>query len=78
MYQEKHRAYHNLEHVNDCLNQLDNFESEITDKHIIEMAIWYHDIIYNPYGKNNELKSAEEASILKKSKCHYRRNTKSI
>lgn len=63
-YQENHRAYHNLNHVEDCLDQLDNYKDEIDDKAIIELAIWYHDIIYNPYGKNNELKSAEVSSAF--------------
>jgi len=61
-YSETHRAYHNLDHLTDCLFQLDQFPDPITDKQIIEMAIWYHDIIYNPYQKDNELKSAEAAS----------------
>ena len=61
-YNEKQRAYHNMEHVIDCLNQLDNYEEDIADRDAIELAIWYHDIIYNPYGKDNEIKSAEEAS----------------
>jgi len=61
-YEEKHRAYHNLEHVKDCLFQLDNYAGLVKEKHLIEMAIWFHDIIYNPYRKDNELKSAEAAS----------------
>ena len=61
-YNEKQRAYHNMEHIIDCLNQLDNYEEIIADRDIIELAIWYHDIIYNPYGKENELKSAQEAA----------------
>ncbi len=62
MYQEKHRAYHNLDHVEGCLKQLDRYKDEINDRNIIELAIWYHDIIYNPYKKDNELKSAESSS----------------
>ena len=61
-YSQKQRAYHNLEHVIDCLTQLDNYEDFIADKDVVELAIWYHDIIYNPYGKENELKSAQEAA----------------
>jgi len=61
-YQQKHRAYHNLDHVVDCLHQLDRYKDEIDDIKIIELAIWYHDIIYNPYKKDNEQKSAEASS----------------
>ncbi len=60
MHSESHRAYHNMDHVRDCLSKLDSLV-ELNVKDDIEMAFWYHDIIYNPYGKNNELKSAIRA-----------------
>lgn len=61
-YNENHRAYHNLIHIQSCLNQLDHYTDDIPEKGTIELAIWYHDIIYNPYGKENELKSAHKAA----------------
>lgn len=69
-YSEKHRAYHNLEHISDCLEKLDSIPSPIKGRREIELAIWFHDIIYNPYGKNNELKSANMAvSFLNNQDC---------
>jgi Uncharacterized protein conserved in bacteria len=63
MYNEPNRAYHNLNHVNDCLNKLDSLEA-IENKIEIEMAFWFHDVIYDPYRKDNELKSAEKAKAF--------------
>lgn len=60
-YSEKHRAYHNVEHISDCLNKLDLITEQIPLRKEIELALWFHDIIYNPYGKENELKSAKIA-----------------
>ncbi|MEL6918811.1 MAG: hypothetical protein AAFO99_13900 [Bacteroidota bacterium] len=60
-YSEKHRAYHNIEHIEDCLTQLDAIVEEIPWRKEIELALWFHDAIYNPYGKDNELKSAQLA-----------------
>lgn len=59
-HNERHRAYHDVTHVQDCLDKLDSL-GEIEHRKDIEMAFWYHDVIYNPYGKDNELKSAEKA-----------------
>lgn len=63
-YEEKHRAYHNVVHINDCLHQLDLLQINPAEAREIELAIWFHDVIYNPYGKDNELKSAKEAELF--------------
>lgn len=58
----KKRYYHNLSHVEMCLKELDNLRKlkDIKyDFNSIELAIWYHDIIYDTKKNNNEEKSAE-------------------
>ncbi len=55
-YSESHRAYHNLSHIEACLNLLDTLD--ISDKDQIELAIWFHDIIYDTQSSDNELNSA--------------------
>ena len=60
-YSEAYRAYHNAEHISDCLEKLDLFGEAIKNRNVIELAIWFHDLVYNPYGKHNELKSARAA-----------------
>ncbi|MEM1205148.1 MAG: N-methyl-D-aspartate receptor NMDAR2C subunit [Acidobacteriota bacterium] len=58
---EPHRQYHDLRHVDDCLGHLDDLPVEGTDPATIEVAIWFHDAVYDPYGKDNEGASAELA-----------------
>lgn len=53
-YQEPHRHYHNLEHIRSsltCLDQLGRSED------LIEGAIWFHDVIYDPSRTDNESES---------------------
>ncbi len=57
-YSSKDRAYHNLTHIAESLKEYDNFNSYSPK---IELAIWYHDVIYNPKRNDNEEKSSEFA-----------------
>ena len=61
-YSEKHRFYHTLKHVSDCLRHLDTCSSMITEQREVELAIWFHDAIYNPLSGKNERKSADWAA----------------
>ena len=56
-YREPHRHYHTLEHIEHCLGQLDLASDHITEFAAIEMAIWFHDIIYHYGAKDNEILS---------------------
>lgn len=66
MYSKPNRAYHNLNHIIDCLQKLNrlNDSQPIEYKPEIELAFWFHDVIYDPYLKDNELKSAESAKLF--------------
>jgi predicted metal-dependent HD superfamily phosphohydrolase len=63
-YQETHRAYHTVQHLCECLAKLDwakaNGWTENTS--LLEIALWYHDAVYQPQAKDNELESAEWAN----------------
>lgn len=59
-YGEAHRHYHTLAHVNACLNHSDNVDA-IEDRRALELALWFHDVIYDPFAKDNETQSAEFA-----------------
>jgi predicted metal-dependent HD superfamily phosphohydrolase len=61
-YTEAHRAYHNLGHVLDCLEQFETVRHLAHDTNAVEMAIWYHDVIYDPRAKDNEERSASVAA----------------
>ncbi len=58
-FQENQRAYHSLRHINQCLWELDTLQISGPDKLIIELAIWYHDLVYTAGNKNNEALSAD-------------------
>lgn len=60
-YTEKHRHYHTIEHIDACLRHLDAVRDLAEDAAAIEMALWFHDAIYEPYKSGNEEKSAQWA-----------------
>ncbi len=60
-YNEKHRAYHNLHHIQELFQLLSPFDEEMEQSLLVYLAVFYHDIIYNAKRKDNELKSAELA-----------------
>ncbi|AZI42689.1 phosphohydrolase [Deinococcus psychrotolerans] len=55
-YAEPHRAYHNLRHVEAMLSALEERRA-LTP--VLELAIWGHDLIYDPARNDNESRSAE-------------------
>jgi predicted metal-dependent HD superfamily phosphohydrolase len=63
-YSEKNRFYHTLNHIRFCLNMVDDFYDKIDHPDALEIAIWFHDVIYDPKISNNEALSAEYASEI--------------
>jgi len=61
-YGESHRQYHGLEHLRDCLVQLDAAPASEADRDLAEMALWFHDAAYVPGGTGNEARSADWAA----------------
>jgi len=59
LYSETHRAYHNFEHIKNCLDEFSQVRHMLDCSGIAEFAIWYHDAVYDPRAKDNEEKSAE-------------------
>lgn len=58
-YNERYRAYHNINHIRLCLNEFDQVKDRLKDPKEVELAIWFHDVIYDPRSTNNEKESAE-------------------
>ena len=58
-YGEKHRAYHTLTHIADCLRQFDRVRGKALSPLAMEFAFWCHDVIYDPKAKDNEERSAQ-------------------
>jgi predicted metal-dependent HD superfamily phosphohydrolase len=65
-YSEKHRHYHTAEHIEACLKHVDVCIAQMDNPHEVELALWFHDAIYEPFSGDNEKKSADwAASFLK-------------
>ncbi|WP_199320699.1 hypothetical protein [Leptolyngbya sp. FACHB-261] len=63
-YSSPHRFYHNLTHIEDCFTIFEQAKSLATHPEEIELAIWFHDAVYDPRGSANEQKSAEWAQFV--------------
>src|SRR5829696_446987 len=62
-YQEPHRCYHTLEHVASVLRCVLDLSGFARDPGPVRMAAWYHDVVYDPKGADNEARSAVLAVI---------------
>ena len=60
-YSEPIRAYHNLTHLQQLFEQFEQIKSNLQQPDVVALALFYHDIIYDPTQQDNELKSAEYA-----------------
>ena len=60
-YAEPGRRYHTLAHIADCLAQLDAVHGREPMRRRIELALWWHDAIYDPTRADNEAQSASLA-----------------
>ena len=53
------RRFHNLDHIRDCLHRFDDVASLLSDRDAVEVALWFHDAVYEPTDADNERRSAE-------------------
>ncbi len=58
-YGEPHRSYHTMQHLDECLTQFDAVRSIAARPAEIELALWFHDAIYEVRSHDNEQKSAD-------------------
>jgi predicted metal-dependent HD superfamily phosphohydrolase len=57
-YREPWRHYHDLHHVADCLAWVDVLGGPGNDRPVLELAVWFHDAVYDPRRRDNEARSA--------------------
>ena len=60
-YTASGRHYHNLRHVQILLNAVQQQADSIQDMAVVQLAVWFHDAVYNPLRDDNETRSAELA-----------------
>lgn len=60
-YSSPDRFYHNLKHIEDCLLIFDQTKFLAAHPEEVELAIWFHDAVYDTRRNDNEQKSAEWA-----------------
>lgn len=60
-YSGKSRYYHNLQHLENMFEEIDEVKDQIKNFNNISFSIFYHDIIYDASSKSNEEKSADIA-----------------
>ena len=61
MWNESHRSYHNLNHLNDLISQINENKSKFSEKEYekLMLAAIFHDCVYDPMKSDNEEKSAD-------------------
>lgn len=57
-YTEPNRYYHNLQHIDSCLSQWEQYPHDVQDPLSLQLAIWFHDAIYDTNRNDNEEQSA--------------------
>jgi predicted metal-dependent HD superfamily phosphohydrolase len=60
-YAEPHRKYHTLQHLHECIAMLARYPGQPEHAGDVEMALWFHDAIYDIGVPGNEERSAQWA-----------------
>ncbi|MGC4245009.1 MAG: hypothetical protein QM686_23190 [Herbaspirillum sp.] len=60
-YREPHRHYHTLQHLHECFAKWEELRTESSHPGEVELALWFHDVIYDVKRHDNEEKSADWA-----------------
>ena len=60
-YTAPDRYYHGIDHIDECLRELDAHRDQATNPLAVEVAIWFHDVVYDGRRTDNEERSADLA-----------------
>ena len=62
-YDEPARHYHTRQHLEECLVRWDQVRARAADPAAAEIALWYHDAVYDTHRADNEAQSADLAGV---------------
>ncbi|UOQ72586.1 HD domain-containing protein [Hymenobacter cellulosilyticus] len=57
-YESSGRHYHSLAHIRKLLETAEQHKALVHDAEVVQLAIWFHDVVYNPIRDDNEVRSA--------------------
>lgn len=63
-YSSPGRYYHTLEHIYHVLSTIKTLQSQAKDLTALQLAAWFHDVVYDSQAHDNEEKSADYADRL--------------
>ena len=52
-YREPRRYYHTFDHIRHCLAMLDQCRALLRHPDAVELAVWFHDVIFEPGKPDN-------------------------
>lgn len=61
-YSEPHRRYHTLEHLGEMFRVGSRLMRFANHANAVQLAVWFHDIVYDPTRSDNEARSADLAT----------------
>lgn len=68
-YSEPHRHYHTLTHIEAVLSGLATHREAFADPDVAELALFYHDLVYDPACQDNEAQSAARLTARLSGHC---------
>jgi predicted metal-dependent HD superfamily phosphohydrolase len=63
-YAQPNRHYHNLNHIDQLLTTIARFNHQLKDPITVNLAVWFHDFVYDSQASDNEAQSAKAAQEL--------------
>ena len=60
-YSEPHRFYHTLQHLRECFSMLEPASHLARRLAEVQLALWFHDAVYDTHAQDNEEQSARWA-----------------
>ncbi|WP_413173762.1 hypothetical protein [Anabaena azotica] len=61
IYSSPSRHYHTLQHIHYVLSKIDVLQNYVQDLASVQLAAWFHDVIYDTHLQDNEERSADYA-----------------